>query len=105
MVRESLLFLSESTLGIQRGRESLGSGGEGSTESIPDGFEDVPIMLLNSRSKYGVMALQGTLHLLRVSFPAPGASLYVCEEERDCAARELVPRHADDDGARCKHRA
>jgi hypothetical protein len=63
--------------------ESLRSGSEGGAEGIVYGLEDVTTVALYSLAEKSIVQGNSRLHGTRVLFPAPGASLYIGEEESD----------------------
>src|SRR4051812_37308003 len=79
----------ESELSIDSSLQSLGSGGESSLEGITDHLVGIATMSLNSMAENSLLLGEGTLHSSGVTFPAFGASLYIGEQEGDCAGGQL----------------
>src|SRR5215208_7315651 len=75
----------EPALRLQGGFQGVRSGRKGSTEGVPHGLEDVPIMNLNRFTEHLVVAGEGFGHSLWASLPELGGSFYIGEQECDCA--------------------
>ena len=67
--------------GIQR----LRSGGERSTEGIAYGLEDIAAVSFDGFPEKSIVAGNCSLHSSGLRLPQTGASLYIGEEEGDCA--------------------
>jgi hypothetical protein len=79
----------ESALGVEGSLESLKSGGESSLESVAYHLVGVAAIGLYCVSKDGLLASKGCPHLSRVVLPACCTSLYIGEEESNCAGRRM----------------
>jgi hypothetical protein len=72
--------------------DCLGSGRESGAESVAGRAEDLPGVGFDRLAQDGVMALQGSMHGLRLAFPKPGAAFDISIKEGDRAGGEICHR-------------
>src|SRR5215211_5687045 len=75
----------EPALGFQGGFQGIRGSGENGTEGVAHRLEDVATTLLYGAPQYLVVAGEGDLHDRGISLPHLSGTLYVGEQERDCA--------------------
>jgi len=66
-------------LGGKGGVQGVGSSDEGRAEGVAYGLEDMAAVGFNGFSEESIVAGNGSVHLLGVLLPAPGAAFYVGE--------------------------
>jgi hypothetical protein len=80
----------ERALSVDSSLQSLGSSWKSSLESITNHLVCIPAIGSYGMAENSFLAGKGGLHGLPVRFPAPGASLYVGEQESSRSSRGLM---------------